>query len=75
LKVSLNDFDSKEEILAISTGLVKLLEIGEDASAGEIVVEGDYFLESIFRKLYIEIGKRKNNSLVPGIRTWPERIC
>jgi hypothetical protein len=34
---------------------MELLEIGECDDAGEIVVEGEYFLESIFRKLSLEI--------------------
>ena len=68
------EYDSTEEILAISTGLYELLEIGECDGEGEIIVEGEYFLESIFRKLSIEILERwKIDFLFPTIRIWLEK--
>ena len=69
------EIGTKKDIAKITTGLLELLTIGETDKNGVIVVErGQYFLESIFKKLQFEIFEKwKLEFLFPAIKVWLEK--
>lgn len=69
------EIEKEKEIVTITTGLLELLTIGETDCNGVVIAErGEYFFESIIRKLQTEFIERwKVEFLVPAIKCWLEK--
>ena len=67
--------EGRVDVTEITRELFELLTIGEiDANGVVIVEQGEYFLESVFRKFQLEFFERwKIEFIFPAIRCWLEK--